>query len=166
VNEELRTWFHRDANWYEILGALGEEKVPVQVKITDFGISFKIQDEETGGLRIEEHVPLGTPRYMAPERVRRESGGPKSDIFALGIIAYEMLAGAPPFPGRKGSEAMRCNLLQGIPDPPLGNGPGREGFLELFRGMVERDPALRWDSERVLHTIEKLQFDVKMGPDR
>ncbi len=165
VNEELRNWFRREANWYEVLGALGEEPMRVQVKITDFGIGFKIQDDENG-FRIDQKVPLGTPRYLAPERVRRESGGPKSDIFALGIIAHEMIAGEPPFPGKKGTEVMRCNLQEEIPDPVPFSGSLPPEFLELYRGMVEKDPDLRWDAERVLRTIEKMQFDMRMGAER
>jgi serine/threonine protein kinase len=161
VNEELKAWFQREANWYEVLGGLGEQKVPVQVKITDFGISFKVRDVEDP-LWMEKHVPLGTPRYLAPERVRRETGGPKSDIFALGIIAYEMLAGEPPFPGKKGHEAMRCNLVLPIPEPKAPEGSVGAEFLDLFRGMTEKDEDLRWDAERILHTIERMQFEMRM----
>jgi serine/threonine protein kinase len=164
VTDELKSRFQRDANWYEVLGGLGEEPVEPQVKITDFGISFRIREEDEDGLRIEQHVPLGTPRYLAPERVGREPGGPKSDIFALGILAYEMLAGEAPFPGKRGIDVMRANLNDAIPDPPLPAGAPAE-FRDLWHGMVEKDQDLRWDAERVLRTIEKMQFDLRMkGP--
>ena len=114
-------------------------------------------------MKVEGPIPLGTPRYLAPERVRRDQGGPKSDIFALGIIAYEMIAGEPPFPKRKGLEAMRANLLEEIPDPRPREGRLPPGFLELFRGMVEKDPDLRWDAERVLRTMEWMQLDLVLG---
>ncbi len=160
VTTELRSWFHREANWYEVLGSLGEEQVQVRVKITDFGISFKVQTED--GFNIDQRVPLGTPRYLAPERVRREIGGPKADIFALGVIAYEMIAGVPPFPGLKGADVMKANLTREIPvpAPPAESVPAE--FAALFRGVVELDPDLRWDAERVLRTVGKMQFEKRL----
>jgi hypothetical protein len=75
-----------------------------------------------------------------------------------------MLAGEPPFPGKRGIEVMRANLNDAIPDPPLPAGAPAE-FLDLWHGMVEKDQDQRWDAERVLRTIEKMQFDLRMkGP--
>jgi len=160
VTSELRSWFHREANWYEVLGSLGEEQVEVRVKITDFGISFKMQAED--GFNIDQRVPLGTPRYLAPERVRREVGGPKADIFALGVIAYEMIAGIPPFPGLKGIDVMKANLTREIPVPAPPSESAPAEFAALFHGMVEPDPDLRWDAERVLRTVGKMQFEKRL----
>jgi serine/threonine protein kinase len=160
VTDELRDWFHREANWYEVLGNLGEDSVRVQVKITDFGISFKTQEE---GFWIQEQVALGTPRYLSPERVQRQKGGPKSDIFSLGIIAHEMVTGSPPFPGKKGAEVMRSNLEREIPVPEVTGTAVPPEFYDLYRGMVEKDPDLRWDAERILRTISKMQFEARMG---
>jgi serine/threonine protein kinase len=160
VTDELKAWFQRDANWYEVLGSLGEESMRVRVKITDFGISFRVREED--GFWMDQRVPLGTPRYLAPERVRREPGGPKSDIFALGIIAHEILSGSPPFPGKKGLEVMRANLEREIPAPVVAGSEVPPEFFDLYRGMVEKDAELRWDAERVLRTIAKMQLDLLM----
>jgi hypothetical protein len=65
------------------------------VKITDFGISHAVGSAPvtmTGTL-------IGTPSYMAPERVAGARATPASDLYALGVVAYECLAGAPPFSG-------------------------------------------------------------------
>lgn len=56
---------------------------------------------------------LGTPLYMSPEQCRGESLGPRSDIYSLGVIAYQMLAGEPPFKGE-----MREVMRQHIEDAP------------------------------------------------
>ena len=66
------------------------------VKITDFGIAHAVGSvplTATGTV-------LGTPGYIAPERVSGQQTGPASDLYALGIVAYECLAGARPFQAR------------------------------------------------------------------
>jgi serine/threonine protein kinase len=65
------------------------------VKITDFGIAHTVSSAPitvTGEL-------VGTPGYLAPERLSGEQATPASDLYALGMVAYECLAGAPPFTG-------------------------------------------------------------------
>ena len=65
------------------------------VRITDFGIAYAVGSAPltaTGTL-------MGTPGYLAPERIDGAQAGPASDLYALGIVAYECLAGARPFAG-------------------------------------------------------------------
>jgi len=66
-----------------------------RVKIIDFGIALlegapRVTWRGFSGL-------VGTPEYMAPEQIRGERGGPETDVYAIGLILYEMLAGRPPF---------------------------------------------------------------------
>jgi tetratricopeptide (TPR) repeat protein/tRNA A-37 threonylcarbamoyl transferase component Bud32 len=63
------------------------------VKLTDFGIVKAINDAETNG------IVMGTPAYMAPEHLLGEQAAPSNDIYALGVIAYELLTGHKPFDG-------------------------------------------------------------------
>ena len=82
---------HRDIKPGNLLLAPGS-----QVKITDFGISHSIGSApvtSTGML-------LGTAGYLAPEQVAGSRATSKSDLYSLGVVAYECLAGAPPFPAR------------------------------------------------------------------
>jgi serine/threonine-protein kinase len=69
-----------------------------RVKLLDFGIS-KILDSQT--LQTQDSVLLGTPRYMAPEQAmgKNREVDPRSDLFSLGCLVYEMLAGKGPFAG-------------------------------------------------------------------
>ena len=68
----------------------------VQIKVLDFGIS-KVVASST--LQTADEVLVGTPQYMSPEQAtgQNKDVGPQTDVFALGAIAYEMLAGQPPF---------------------------------------------------------------------
>ncbi len=81
--------YHRDLKPENILVDGG------RVKIIDFGIALldgapRVTWRGFSGL-------VGTPEYMAPEQIRGERGGPQTDVYALGLIMYEMLAGRPPF---------------------------------------------------------------------
>ena len=160
VNAVLVKWFRRSGNWYEILSQLASQPNVARVKIADFGISFRVRDH-VRGYRVERKSHLGTPRYMAPDRAKGDSGGPKADIFSLGIIAYEMVVGGPPFPGAKGAEVIKANQQQKIvcPEEALVGYPAE--MSDLIAGMLERDPERRWDAERLLRTIAKLQLDLE-----
>lgn len=157
----LREWFRRDGNWYEILGGLSSESQAANVKIADFGISFRLKDEERG-YQLEKRPVLGTPRYMAPERGNGDYGGFKSDIFSLGVITYEMVVGSPPFPELKGNDVVQANreIKISLPAENLKSYP--QGMEALFAGMIEKDPRRRWEAERVVREVAKLQLDVMM----
>ncbi len=158
----LRDWFRRDGNWYEILGDLASQPNVARVKIADFGISFRTRDQDRG-YRVEKTPILGTPRYLAPERIKGESGGPKADVFALGVLAYEMIVRRPPFPGLKGKAVMVANLERTIKVEPRYLEGFPEGTELLLAGMLERKAERRWDAERVLQSILKLQLDLQAG---
>ncbi len=65
-----------------------------QAHLSDFGVAAIARDDGTGGRQI-----VGTPRYMSPEQAQGFSLDGRSDVYALGLVAYAMLAGAPPFDG-------------------------------------------------------------------
>ncbi|NIP56959.1 MAG: protein kinase, partial [Gemmatimonadetes bacterium] len=84
---------HRDVKPDNVLLTAGEAVV------ADFGIARAVT--AAGGTRLTESgVAVGTPSYMSPEQASGERDlGPRSDIYGLGCVLYEMLAGDPPFTG-------------------------------------------------------------------
>ena len=162
VTGVLKGWFGRDGNWYKILGDLGAEQGEANVKIADFGISFRTADEERG-YPVGQQPALGTPRYLAPERGEGERGGPRSDIFSLGLIAYEMVCGETVFPALKGKNILEAYRKKPVRLPPSEQGRFPEGFADLVNGMLEIDPERRWDAEQVIREVVKLQFEHRMG---
>jgi CRP-like cAMP-binding protein len=96
-----------------------------QVKLLDLGIALAAGSRNPGG---------GTPSYMAPEQRRRAPEDERSDVFALGVLVYRMLANRLPFP-----EPPEAEL--GVA-PPLA-APDAPGLAELVARMLEIDPTAR-----------------------
>jgi eukaryotic-like serine/threonine-protein kinase len=88
-----------------------------QALVADFGIALAVQ--QAGGSRMTQTgMSLGTPAYMSPEQAMGDRDiGPRSDVYALGAMTYEMLAGEPPFIGPS-SQAIVAKVLTENP-PPL-----------------------------------------------
>jgi len=121
---------HRDIKPANLLLAPGG-----LVKITDFGIA---QAAGAAGVTGTGQL-LGTPGYLAPERVRGAPATAASDLYSLGIVAYECLAGAPPFTG----PALAVALAHWErPLPPL-PGDVPEDMAALVRELTAKDPADR-----------------------
>ncbi len=102
--------YHRDLKPENILVDAGG-----QVKIIDFGIALlegapRVTWRGFSGL-------VGTPEYMAPEQIKGERGGPETDVYALGLIMYEMLAGRPPYRSTNPLSTMYQHL--NMPAEPL-----------------------------------------------
>jgi serine/threonine-protein kinase len=121
---------HRDIKPANLLLARGGT-----VKITDFGIAHAVGSvpvTATGEL-------MGTPGYLAPERVAGEQATSASDLYALGVVAYECLAGAPPFAGMplEIALAQRDRPLPPLP-PPV---PAEVGAFVMY--LTAKDPARR-----------------------
>ena len=125
------------------------------VKITDFGISCAIGSVPgpvTG-------IVAGTAEYLAPERIAGAQAAPASDLYALGIVAYECLAGAPPFAGRPLDVA--C-AHRDRPVPPLpASVPANVSALVMQ--LVAKDPAWRPGSAEVAHRAGQLRDTVSVG---
>jgi serine/threonine-protein kinase len=113
-----------------------------RVKIIDFGIA-KMSDLE--GMTATRFI-LGTPRYMAPEQIRGRTVDARADLYALGIVTYEALAGSPPFDG---PSAIALSFAQCTePAPTLaarrpGHSPQWEAFVHKALG---KEPSERFQS--------------------
>src|SRR5436305_1344240 len=83
-----------------------------RVKIVDFGIA-KLADQSR---LTRDGTAVGTAGYMAPEQVRGEEIDPRTDIWALGVVLYEMVTGRTPFPGENDQEPIR-GILNREPEP-------------------------------------------------
>ncbi len=127
------------------------------VKILDFGLAKvlreeRVLDSEQETVATESHtVPgkiLGTLRYMAPEQIRGEPVDRRTDIFALGVVLYEMLSGRRPFSGDARADTMAAILTK---DPPqLGAGNVPAALARIVERCLSKRPEDRFDSARDL----------------
>src|SRR5258708_14166587 len=128
---------HRDIKPANLLAAPGGI-----VKITDFGIA-----SVAGSLPLTQAGAVrGTAGYLAPERVAGEQATPASDLYSLGVVAWECLAGAPPFTGTP-LEVAYAHAQRALPPLP-GSVPA--GVAALIAQLTAKDPAARPPSAAVV----------------
>ncbi|WP_162641835.1 serine/threonine-protein kinase [Streptosporangium sp. 'caverna'] len=117
-----------------------------RVVLTDFGIA-RSPDQST--LTGESQV-IGTPGFIAPERLSGERGGPASDLWSLGVTLSTALEGVPPYGGSP-ADAIRATLTQD-PPPPRVAGP----LASLLRWLMARAPEARPDAETTLRLLRQI----------
>jgi CheY-like chemotaxis protein len=120
-------------------------------KILDFGIAKLSGEAAIGQSLTVDGSLLGTPAYMAPERFRRGPYGPKSDVYSVGVMLYEMLSGRLPFvPGSADPLALVAMQAEEDPPPLRLRCPGVSAALEaLVRTALDRNPEERPTADRL-----------------
>jgi len=114
-------------------------------KIVDFGIA-----RATIQLRSEDHTVAGKYNYMAPEQIRGERIDARADLFAFGVMLYELTVGKRLFRGRP-EQVMRMVLEEEIPPPTALRPDFPARLAQIILTALERDPAKRYQTARQLH---------------
>ncbi len=127
---------HRDIKPSNIL--IDEEGWAV---VTDFGIA-KVQETEA---LTQTGTAVGTPTYMSPEQCGGGTVDGRSDQYSLGVVAYEMLTGRPPFAGSM-MALMYSHFHETVPPIALSRPDCPEPLQAAVMRMLEKDPANRWHS--------------------
>jgi serine/threonine protein kinase len=119
------------------------------VKIMDFGIAKSMVSQST---LTQTGITLGTASYLAPEQIRGEDLDPRTDIFSLGVLAYEMLTGTKPFTGDHISTVL-YKIMNESPPPPSSFDPTLPKRLDaLVIRALEKDRTKRFASCAELRT--------------
>jgi serine/threonine protein kinase/tetratricopeptide (TPR) repeat protein len=142
-----------------------------QGKILDFGLAKLIVDsasrpdaETVAAPLTHANSAVGTLEYMSPEQARGGQIDARTDIFSLGVVLYEMIAGRRPFFGS--THALLYDaILNTDPVPPSTLNPSIPARLEeIILAMLEKDPDLRLQSADAVHTeFRRLQRDLEQG---
>jgi len=115
-------------------------------RIMDFGISRSLKAKgitETG-------IIIGTPEYMSPEQVEGEEADPRSDIYAMGIILFEMLTGRVPFSGASVLSVIMKQKVEEPPDPRKLNAEISEALSRVILRCLEKDKEKRYQNAEAL----------------
>ncbi len=117
------------------------------VKVLDFGLAKLTREPQAGGsdethhlTLTEQGVVIGTPRYMAPEQVEGKQADARTDVFAFGLVLYEVLAGKPAFEGQS-QTALMAAILAKEPEPVTSLQPlVPPALAHLIRTCLAKDP--------------------------
>jgi serine/threonine protein kinase/Tol biopolymer transport system component len=131
------------------------------VKVLDFGLAKltppinAVDPEAAMQVQTTPGLVLGTPRYMSPEQARGQKTDARSDLFSLGVMLYEMVTGASPFPGATSAEVFAA-LLDKDPQPLVALAPETPDELERIVGK-----ALRKNVEERYQSSSELLADLR-----
>ncbi|MEO6953471.1 MAG: protein kinase [Polyangia bacterium] len=121
----------------------------VRVAVTDFGLAHGLRAEGESGVTAPDML-LGTPGYMAPEQVQGGAITPRTDIYALGIVMYELLTGRMPFEGATALSVATKRLTIAAPSPKKLRADLPARWERAVLACLERDPARRPESARAV----------------
>ena len=121
-----------------------------QAVVTDFGIA----KAATGGKLTGTGMSIGTPHYMSPEQARAQQLDGRSDIYSLGVVAYQCLTGSVPFDGEDSFSIGYKHIMEEVPTPPLETYDQRTLF-EVIRKMMAKVPDDRFQtSDDLVQALE------------
>jgi serine/threonine protein kinase len=129
------------------------------VKLLDFGIARSMQDARLTG----SGEVFGTPQYMAPERITSTDAGPSADLYALGVMTFEMVTGRLPFEAKDVATFFVKHMKEAPPTMRSIDPKVPAALDELALGMMEKEPADRpVDAHRVHADLVAIAQELKI----
>ncbi|GAA2923248.1 Stk1 family PASTA domain-containing Ser/Thr kinase [Microbacterium luteolum] len=146
---------HRDVKPENVL--LAEDG---RIKIGDFGLARATTANTATGQQL-----LGTIAYLAPELVTRGTADARSDIYALGIMLYEMLVGEQPYKGEQPMQIAFQHATESVPRPSVRNPAVPEPLDELVLWATEKSPDERPDdAQQMLDRLREIERELGIAP--
>jgi serine/threonine-protein kinase len=146
---------HRDVKPENVL--LAEDG---RIKIGDFGLARATTANTATGQQL-----LGTIAYLAPELVTRGTADARSDIYALGIMLYEMLVGEQPYKGEQPMQIAFQHATESVPRPSVRNPAVPEQLDELVLWATEKSPDERPDdAQQMLERLRAIERELGVTP--
>jgi len=155
---------HRDLKPSNIF--LEEHEDGITCKLIDFGLAKIVSGHGSGDPQVTRTgVVLGTPTYMSPEQLRAQDVDHRTDIYSLGCIAYEMLAGTRAFQAASATELAAKHLYEAPELEPLRTGGVPLPFIGIIVRCLQKDAAARFQTVGELRAaLEGLAVDATRSP--
>jgi len=136
---------HRDVKPSNILVEAGD-----RVTLTDFGIAKAFGSSGDGNDVELTHAGavVGTPKYLSPEQAIGQPADTRSDLYSLGIVLYEMLAGRPPFDGESATAILKAHITTPPPPPSSFGVDVPPAIQAVTLKALEKEPAERFQTAR------------------
>lgn len=148
-------YIHRDVKPENVL--LADDG---RIKIGDFGLARATSANTSTGQQL-----LGTIAYLAPELVTKGTADARVDIYALGIMLYEMLTGVQPYRGEQPMQIAYQHATEQVPRPSIRNPEVPEPLDELVLWATERDPDERpADAREMLERLREIERQIGVFP--
>lgn len=130
-----------------------------EVKLVDFGLVRAVAE---AGIT-STSVILGTAAYLSPEQVSSGQTGPRSDVYAVGILAYELLTGSPPFTGDNPLTVAYARMDTDVPQPSSAISGVPPQFDELIGRATARDPEQRYaDAAAMRDALDAVAAELEL----
>ncbi len=160
---------HRDLK-PDNLYLVPDEAAPggIRVKVLDFGIA-KLRDDLSGGMaKTQAGALMGTPPYMSPEQCRgiTDQIDHRTDVYAMGIILYEMLCGAPPFMSEGWGDVVLAHLTKPPPSPRSQNPNIPESLEVVIMKALAKNPDERFSTAADMRTALRAMTGINTFPPR
>jgi len=121
--------------------------------LSDFGIAKSLDDRTQF---TQAGFAVGTPSYMSPEQARGQEIDGRADLYALGVVLYEILVGKLPYNGTDALSTALAHLTEPLPELPVHHGR----YQEVLRKLLAKDPAERFpDAAALLRALDQLPAD-------
>jgi len=165
VDAHLKGVVHRDLKPENLMVELlagGDE----HLRILDFGLTRILDEPITAGRITESGTVLGTPLYMSPEQATGAPIDPRSDLYSLGCILYELLAGKPVFHGLSTLAVLTHHVYTPaptLPDQLVDGSPPSPEMVSLFKRLLEKKPD---DRPAGADEVARALTQMAMGPGR
>jgi serine/threonine-protein kinase len=153
---------HRDLKPGNVIVSLPEDDEPV-VKVLDFGLAKVAQGDVTSTPLTVKGTAFGTPGYVAPEVLAARPADARADVFAVGVMLYEMIVGKRPFAAETRVQELRATLTAPIPPltPDVEHHAELDAILEL---ALAREPTKRFaDSAAMLAALDPIGAPPRMS---
>ena len=122
--------------------------------LSDFGIAKSLDDRTQF---TQAGFAVGTPSYMSPEQARGQEIDGRADLYALGVVLYEILVGQLPYRGTDALSTALAHLTEPLPELPLHHGR----YQEVLKKLLAKDPAQRFpDAAALLLALDQLPLEV------